>query len=61
MSSDEADESDAVRIVEAHDQVVPVPSDVEYYAVAAYDAGPRVGGLDIGWRGLVCLGRDRMP
>ena len=42
MSSDEAHETDAVRIVEAHDQSVPVPADVEYYAVAAYDARPRV-------------------
>ena len=61
MSSDEADESDAVRIVEAHDEAIPVPADVEYYAVSAYDARPRVDGLDIGGRGPVGLRRDRMP
>ena len=53
MSADEAHESDAVRIVEAHDQAIPVPADVEHYAVAAYDACPRVGGLDVGRRGPV--------
>jgi len=61
MSADEAHESDAVPIVEAHDQAIPVPADVEYYAVAAYDARPRVDGLDVGGRGPVRLGRDRMP
>ena len=37
MSSDEAHESNAVRILEAYDQAIPLPVDVEYYAVAAYD------------------------
>ena len=61
MSADEAHESDAVPIVEAHDQAIPVPADVEYYAVAAYDARLRAGGLDLGGRGPVRLREDRSP